>query len=400
MNTLTDYAGKNIFAEKTNAISANPFERMNDGVKQVLDKNNYAFDVHCHIFDKDSVPIPYSFIRKEHHLNAIRKTRRKINIIELFSNHDNGGIDDFFRILNLHNMHDVYEELTSVYKNSKKEMIYCPLMMNMKYGWSKYPIKKSFDRQIDEVKGLIKLNLPILPFVAMDPNDPDIYNQFLKAFTGDNPFFGIKIYPALGYLPSHPVLMDIYKVCEEKNIPVTTHCGGNIIFSFKKEIHYEGFKIVNSEGKQVLEKYSGKINQPFVANFFNKPEHWQPVLFKYPNLKLNFGHFGGIKAWKFMRKKRRNIIIDMIKQYPNVYADISFDIHKKKLFPRFVKAFNNQQVKAKVMFGTDFYMITPFGDLPKMINDFSNSLGDDLSQLLKTENPYRFLFKINKPNIT
>lgn len=59
--------------------------------------------------------------------------------------------------------------------------------------------------------------------------------NFYKVFSekSEHKFFGVKIYPSLGYLPSNPQLMEIFGLCEKKRIPVTAHCSGAIVHTGK-----------------------------------------------------------------------------------------------------------------------------------------------------------------------
>ena len=60
------------------------------------------------------------------------------------------------------------------------------------------------------------------------------------------------------------------------------------------------------------------------------PSNWEEVFTKFPYLKLNLAHFGGLGEWEARAKGTRSrknwvdSIITLMKEYDNVYTDISF----------------------------------------------------------------------------
>ncbi|MFC2104974.1 amidohydrolase family protein, partial [Bacteroidota bacterium] len=351
------------FFTESEKISENPFDRINQKVKEILDSDNYQFESHCHIFNKDYLPLHFMQLRlNELPDRTFHWLRAKNRLVEyLYSADRITGVDDFIRNFFSKDMKEVLERLMSYYPDN---FIFTPLTMDMTYGWDKLSSTKDLAAQIKDMQSLIKTNYPILPFMAIDPRNPDIYNQFIDAFTGDNPFFGVKVYPALGYLVSDPVLMNIYEVCQQKNIPVTTHCGGTIIRSMQNKIILNGFQIKSGElvsYTKTIENKSGFISEDD-TNFLNDPDKWKPVIFKYKKLKLNLGHYGGMKAWK-KNGSRISTIKNLMKNGDYVYADFSYNLDNKKALKNFVKKMQNGGVNPdRSLYGTDFYMVTPIGD--------------------------------------
>ena len=89
-------------------------------------------------------------------------------------------------------------------------------------------------------------------------------------------FIGVKLYPPVGFLPLgnagfspdaargqalDQALRALYATCEAEEIPITAHA---------------------SPGNEFALGY-GQLAAP---------ERWAPVLREFPNLRLNFGHFG------------------------------------------------------------------------------------------------------------
>lgn len=218
-------------------------------------------------------------------------------------------------------------------------------------------------------------------FLDMRKFDGNIYN---KDF-GDYNFAGIKIYPPLGFNP-WPIedeielkkVKELYSYCQEKSIPITTHCSKG------------GFRVV---GKNPAEKY-------------NSPATWEKVLKKYQNLKLNFAHFGGkLSAGKWQKK-----IIELIlnEKYPNVYVDISYVSFNDKSYKSLEKMINKLckseeekgKVKSKILFGTDFsvnlFEINSYQDYIKYFGNTGKFTKDKNSFCCK--NPQEFLFSPNREN--
>jgi predicted TIM-barrel fold metal-dependent hydrolase len=156
-------------------------------------------------------------------------------------------------------------------------------------------------------------------------------------------FIGCKVYPPVGFAPldnehlnADPELgkqLDLalrafYAYCEAEQVPITAHASAGNEYGF-------GFR-------------------DFVA-----PARWEPVLREFPNLRVNFGHFGheeGGSAW--MRQAAA-----LMSAYPNVYADVAdsplvYDDayaraylgHLDEVFKRFPK------VRKRVMYGSDFWL--------------------------------------------
>ncbi|HRW62790.1 MAG TPA: amidohydrolase family protein [Bacteroidales bacterium] len=384
---------KNVFFEKCEQISNNPLDRINNRVKNLINSGNFQIESHCHIFNKDYVPINYLELRMNSiPFSILNWLRTKFNWFNrLFQKDIITGIDDFIRNFLSNDMKEVLERLMSYFPDN---FIFTPLTMDLAYGWDKLTSTKDFKAQLSEMRQLIKQDYPILPFMAIDPRNPELYSQFVDAFTGENSFFGVKVYPALGYLPSDPVLMDIYKVCEEKNIPVTTHCGGTIIRSMQGEIVLNGYILENGH----LKEYSKTIENKSVfisehdTNFLNDPDKWEPVIFKYPGLRLNIGHYGGANTWKKI-DSRLDTITRLMQKGANVYADFSYDLESKKALKNFVNKMKDQSIdNSRSLFGTDFYMVTPLGDFHNILKKWKKYVPESIDAIMKKDNPYRFFF--------
>jgi len=232
---------------------------------------------------------------------------------------------------------------------------------------------------------------------------------------GSNFFSGIKVYPPLGFDPNpsetppeeelrqaadpdsrsrleHEYFNTwvnthyLYQYCEEKNIPVTTHCSDG------------GFVIMD-------ERWSRER-----AN----PAYWARVLEHYPRLKLNFGHFGvQLRSARHGWGEWNRTIIRLIlnDRYPNVYADISDLGASSKTYNYLGRAVEEclgsmasggedkeelrRKLMYKLLFGTDF-MVNLFGadSYLAYLKTWEETpvFTAEEKEILVSENPERFLF--------
>ena len=115
----------------------------------------------------------------------------------------------------------------------------------------------------------------------------------------------------------------------------------------------------------------------------------------FPDLRLNFAHFGGDDDWDGNRKTDRQWtyrIFDFMEQYPNVYADVSHILHLK-IMPKLLKKCisKNPLIAERTLFGSDFYMIEAQGKYKQIRTRFAAEMGTKLMFLFSVLNPLRFL---------
>ena len=211
-------------------IKDDPRERVTDAINALIDDPQVMFDVHCHVFNFDAVPNKYLGIRIPMTQQFFAFLENLLHKLLWYTDTDPlSNIAYFISIGKSNTIEEIATKLFDYYSPTKT--IFCPLMMDMMPGIEGDP-KTPYLDQIDNMRQL-RVNYPdkLLPFVAIDPRNPGVDQIFLSAFNGENKFFGVKIYPSLGYLPSHPKLRQIFEVCQAKKIPVTTHCGGGTVHS-------------------------------------------------------------------------------------------------------------------------------------------------------------------------
>lgn len=381
-------------------ISQNPSDRLPSEMQAALTAGSPMFDVHCHIFNRDFVPDGFVGIRVPFRKKFLKDIGAILNNLNPFTDTDPmSNLAYFIDFLNDNTMEEILIKLFSYYPG---DAIFCPLLMDMSKG-IKGALNRPYTEQLHEIKKLCeKYPHKLLPFVAIDPTNPDALTIFEKTFSKEFNFFGVKIYPALGYLPSHPLLMKIFAICEEKNIPITAHCGNG-------EVRYnKGFFIKNIDGITSLRDPAGSyipyekpFNKLFLTNnqfrtFFNTPANWAPVLARFKKLRINFAHFGSGPEWIKFAEYRNNTyvskIIDFMQTYENVYADISYDIYNKKIFDVLRSTLSkNKRILERTLYGSDYYMVVKNGHFRSIKTDFVTAMGDEIMQQIAYKNPRKFL---------
>ncbi len=202
-------------------------------------------------------------------------------------------------------------------------------------------------------------------------------------------FSGIKLYPPLGGdpWPLESIERDkvslIYEFCSKKRIPIITHCDD------------QGFRGVNAR----------------VAQEFTNPARFKEVLARYPDLIIDFAHYG--RQYNPLSKKslKRLIegvftedswftqIISFMREYEHVYADVSFS-GSDPLFYSGLNSFMNkldegsrQRILERSMFGSDFSVnLTKIESYAAYLSVFHDSpFNDSEVHTIASVNPARFL---------
>ena len=199
-----------------------------------------------------------------------------------------------------------------------------------------------------------------------------------------NFFGGIKFYPPMGFdaAPQNRLLREkvnhIFAYCEKHGIPIITHCDD------------QGFRLIPMEKSLNL----------------TSPEHWESVLNKYPNLYLDFAHFGRQYFRKNPLKNKVSTlwmekIIDLMIKYPNVYTDISFNAFESNFWGSiFTLAYSHSEseqeiIRKKIIFGTDWPLsLLKISTAAEYIRRFDKlPLDKEFKYAMVNENPRNFGFR-------
>ncbi|MDP2159838.1 MAG: amidohydrolase family protein [Flavobacterium sp.] len=86
-----------------------------------------------------------------------------------------------------------------------------------------------------------------------------------------------------------------------------------------------------------------------------------------------------------------SVIYDLMVAYDNVYADISFILHDQDLFPLLRFLLEDDKVKHKILFGSDYYVVSQKNTEKDLHLNLRGYLGNDLFEMIASDNPRRFL---------
>lgn len=195
-------------------------------------------------------------------------------------------------------------------------------------------------------------------------------------------FAGVKLYPPLGFDPwpepgeEREKVELLYGFCEERGIPITTHCDDR------------GFRVVGIEE----------------AFLYSSPERYRGALERFPGLKINFAHFGRQYTTNLRRQASTawfDGIVALLDAYPNVYADVSFNGVDPEYYETLAEALAalpprlREKVASRLLFGSDFVVnlirIRAYADYYRLFD--AAPLDAALKLAACTENPARFLFE-------
>jgi predicted TIM-barrel fold metal-dependent hydrolase len=369
-------------------------ERVPKQMLNLFATGNFKFDVHVHLFNKDYIPDKYFGIRMPYLVDTefLLYLENTLEQVQLDEDDKLYNYANYLEFVSKNSMPEIAEYLIN---NSPKNTIFCPLMMDFSFGIDGKTPKNIFD-QIEEMREITnKYPCAFLPFIAINPNNPKHFEIFTKVFSEKYKFFGIKIYPTMGFMPSSAELMKIFEICEQYNIPVTTHSGSSDVRTNHTNLHLKYFALTD-KGELVLkkEKKTFIFDKQF-DKFFNRPENWEPVLKAFPKLRLNLAHFGGNSEWDSNPKNDKKWIyqiIDLMERYPNVYSDISYILHFPQMPEKFIKLYSDNDIVSKrALFGTDFYMLLIEGKYQQIRTRFASEVGSKIMHKLSVENPLNFL---------
>lgn len=309
---------------------------------------------------------------------------------------------------------------------------FVPLPMDMEFMAAGIS-DRSYPRQLEELK-YIKADPDwkdiIFPFVFADPRRYDVLT-LVKKYIEDTsaPFSGIKLYPALGYFPFDKDLRGVYEYALQKNLPLVTHCiDGSVYYRNKPQPgqqHPITKQDMNGSDADAFQlNWTHPLNYECLLNQQILKTYWGADAPDLSQLKICLGHFGGEGEWLPKRtmmnffttrkavKQIANtnyldidhpwfgkdrykwllIIIDLLRKYTNVYADISFTLHDKAIYSELKELLKDESINKKILFGTDYYVVASVADESDLLNFFKKELGDDaLFEMIAYENPKRFL---------
>jgi len=85
------------------------------------------------------------------------------------------------------------------------------------------------------------------------------------------------------------------------------------------------------------------------------------------------------------------IIYDLIVKYDHVYTDISFLLHNEDLFPTLKYILLDEKVSDRILFGTDFYVVSQKAFDKELHIKLRSYLGEELFKKIAIDNPKHYL---------
>ncbi len=384
-------------------ILDDPMDRLPIEMRNKFKNSEPFIDIHTHIFTLNDVPSKFLGIR-------IPMSRRFIGglsgVINKFSGKKNRddmkGIDYFLTTMKDRSSNAIYRRMNKVYYLDKHpDAIYGILTMDMTQGIDGGS-HNSIWTQFSTVAMIRNLNPDkIIPFACIDPRRDKAMDLFEQMFNSKMPYkyFGLKVYPSLGYLPTHPTLMKMLEVCAAKGIPVLTHCSsGSTHGSLKRKDNVPG-TFVNDKGEHIQNAdFKTRVlhRKDDYRDFFNRPQNWEPVLEKFPNLKLNIAHFGGDVAWEdYLNGKNTkwiDTILGFIDKYDNVYADFSYTLYSQRYSKALKKMMaKNEKLASRTLFGSDYYMLVIEDNYKTIFERFKKDMGPEVMKRIAVDNNREYL---------
>lgn len=228
-----------------------------------------------------------------------------------------------------------------------------------------------FPKQLRDTSALIRAYPGrLFPFVAANPLRPDFLAQVRRAVSRLG-FVGVKLYPSLDDRYDWAAADTLFAWCERHGVPVMVHCNDS---GFSPDAYASG------QGD---------------------PDKWRVILGHHPGLRICFGHFGGgenFTASEWPGAHWTRIILDLMREHPGVYADVSFHVHamdggagERRYFARLKDILADPETSGRVLFGTDFFLMRQRATERACWAYYRKHLGPERFATIATANPERYL---------
>jgi predicted TIM-barrel fold metal-dependent hydrolase len=277
-------------------------------------------------------------------------------------------------------------------------------------GKEETELYEQWKKQVDNTElAVLAKPLRLLPLFHYDPRrwqtQGNTGNNYPFAQVGlSGLYLGFKMYTAQGYRPwdpRMPILKDFYRRCCIENIPIVNHCtpGGAPTFDLERYIDFRHplDTMKDDEQKKTSLDRIGYFNRHFVS-----PEAWRDVLdqqvggTRLKDLRLCLAHFGGNDE---QGHQWGVDILQMMRDFPNVYADISYSFVYKGFRDYFrdkickSEGFE-QKIRHRILFGSDWYLTklegVDYEEYCKTAKGFLDGFDTSLWFRFTQINPYAF----------
>lgn len=354
---------------------------------------------HTHIFNRNTVPEHFLPVWLNPIANLLENksfAKSTFNFFSKLQKHELALLikkyHSFLTIGDLKSQLEIFKVLQSYYPEGTK---FCVLPMDMEF-MKAGTVKQSYEKQLEELAAIKKdpaYKDLIQPFIFVHPERKDIFD-IVKRNIEENGFAGLKLYPPLGYYPFDERLNPIYEYAEKYQIPITSHCARGGVF-YKGKITND--MLVHPKTGEHIKEQKNK----YFTDVYTDPNNYHYVLKRFPNLKINLAHFGGYDEWQ---KYLGNSFDDglptwyekisiLLKEYNNVYTDISYTMFNADLFNLLKLTLQDNSIKNKILYGSDFYMVEQETSERQFLTNIRAYIGESDFKLIAELNTNRFLNK-------
>ncbi|TVR41432.1 MAG: amidohydrolase [Bacteroidia bacterium] len=356
-----------------------------------MDTKYSIYNCHIHTFRREDVPrgfLPAGLV-------GILNTRLGFWLVSktldvFFKVSDENIYQKYLQFIDVGSLPSQEEIFLRCYKQYPKNARFIIHAIDMRY-MNAGLIPREYKDQLRELEVLYK-KYPdnIIPFIQVDPRRPDGYQLFRDAM--EKGFRGVKLYPAMGHTVSDKNLIPVYEYCNANKIPVLVHCGPQSPVNYRTSARRLK-KMLDDAGIP----YEPSFKARELAAQFGHPVLYIPILEKYPDMHICFAHWGSEVSWdRYLEDPADgnnwfHIIRFMLEKYPNLYTDISFTLHNEAYFPVLKVFLEDDRIRPKVLFGTDYYMVKTRTPEKKFGFDIRAFLGEGLFRAIAHDNPRRFL---------
>jgi len=206
----------------------------------------------------------------------------------------------------------------------------------------------------EEVAEAAQQNSDIMSaFASIDPHKGKMGVREARRLISDYGVKGFKFHPtAQGFYPNDRMAYGLYEVIAEAKLPAIFHSGHSGI----------GTGMKGGGGLRLK---------------FSNPIHLDDVAVDFPDMSIIIAH----PSWPWQSEA-----LSVCLHKPNVYIDLSG--WSPKYFPAELVQYANTQLKRKMLFGTDFPLITP----ERWLKDFAEAgFRPEVHPLILKENAARLL---------
>lgn len=302
--------------------------------------------------------------------------------------------------------------------------------------------------ELAEIRQDPEFSKVIYPFLACDPRRMQPITPREKAveqeFVGDafwaaaknyirsGLYQGFKLYPPLGYFPFDKRLKPVYDLALALDLPIMVHTEIGMVhlkYEITEQERYHPFLktvLPNQKPGVIQQYYTHPLNWECLLNQDLLRQFWGPDAPDYSRLKVCFAHWGGIDSWhNFLdnawsdtlvcttnttypsleldnwhispKEGYKNfswfsIVCDLMRKYPNVYADTSYVMSDTSLLPMLKMILEaDPKIRERVLFGTDFYMVSTAATERSFAINLRAFLGRELFEQIALNNVETYL---------